>query len=739
MASVGTVNSKNNLTGIPDDLAEEILAIHRAYEDEDREERDEKRPLWLKLENYFNGLQNQIYDVVAKDWRILPDENTTETDRHYDKIINIYRAHAEAIIAALSVRMPSAVFYPEDADTYEDVQTAKACVKIKELIERHNTGKLLFIKALMILFNQGVVAAYIYNRKSTSYGNFSKAKYGGNIEVSVITLNCKECGSNLDTIEFKGDEAKRVPDKSVECPICGYNGIPEKEETTEDRLQIIGYTNEPKTRTKIDIFSPLYVHMPFYARNQELIPSLSLEFEQHYSLVKSIYPKLVKENDVTRGQIDPQNERGVKLNKNNLVTTKCRWIRPWAYNITDSDRILGSETVNKRLKERFPDGIYCVVIDGQLVEVHNELLDNHWQISEHPLSNFIHAEPLGKPLAPIQDLQNEVTDLQIETFEHAIPETFADGAVLNFKKYKDSKAAPGMLYQVKAKDDGTRIGDAFHTLKTATLSQETELFSRKLDEKGQFVSGAFPSVFGGANTTGSKTAREYSESRAMALQRLAIQWNVVKFWWANVMGKAVPLYISALKNQGEDEKFTIRDPKSPTNFINQIIQQSEITGRIGRVEADADEELPQSPAQLKDLIVQLLTLGNDTISEAMFHPENTPFLTKALGAPDFHIPGADSRDKQYAEIAEMLRGVHIEVKDWEDHQVEAETCKSFLIGGTGLALLDINPKGIQLIEEHMMAHLEKMQGPKKEEQPAPQPQPPQPAPGAVNPEMGATV
>lgn len=732
MAQVGTTR-KHGITGLPDELAEEILAIAKAYEDESRVERDEKRPLWLKLENYFNGIQNRFYDITAKDWRILPDTDVTETDRHYDKVINIFRAHGEAIIAALSVRMPSAIFYPEDADVIEDVQTARACIKIKELIERHNDAKLLLIKSLMILFCQGVVCAYIYNRKSASYGTFSRAQYGKNpIEVTTVNLNCQECGSNLDSIEFKGDEKKKVPDVSKTCPICGYEGTPVQEEVTEDRLQITGYSNEPKTRTKIDIFSPLYTHMPFYARNQELIPSLSLEFEQHYSLLKSLYPKLVKFGNITPGRMDPENERGVHLNKSNLVTTKCRWIRPWAYGITDSDR---NNDLTERLRKRFPDGIYCVIIDDQLVECHNEALDDRWQISEHPLSNFIHAEPIGKPLAPIQDLQNEVTDLQIETFEHAIPETFADGQVLNFKKYKESKAAPGMMYQVKKPDDGQPIASGFHTLKTATLSEEAELFSRKLDEKGQFAVGAYPSIYGGGMTSGSKTAREYSESRAMALQRLSIQWNVIKFWWAKTMGKAVPLYISALKAQNEDEKFTIRNPKSPTNFVNQWVKQEELTGKIGRVEADSDEELPQTAGQLKELFVQLMTLKDETIGSAIFHPENTPLLKKALGAPEFHIPGSDSRDKQYSEISQMLQGIHIEVKDWEEHEVEAETCKSFLIGGTGLSLLDTNPQGRQAIEEHMMAHLEKM----KPVEPTPKPNAQPPAPGAANPALGAAV
>jgi len=511
-------------------------------------------------------------------------------------------------------------------------------------------------------------------------------------------LNCAECGSNLEEKVFQNEEKPKVSDDELTCHVCGYKGSPVTEEYDEQIPRIIGSRINPKSRTIIEVFSPLFAHIPFYARQQEHIPYLRLKFEQHFSLIKNIYPKLAKKGITPSTDVDDAEYRGlnVAVNNSNLCTVECLWVRNWGLDI-----VQGKDKDVAKLKKRFPDGMYAVIIDGNLVEVQNEALDDHWEISNSPLSTYIHGEPLGKPLAPIQEINNEVVDLQIETFEHSIPETFARADVLDFKKYGKSKAAPGMIFPIKAPMDGSPLSGAFHSLKTATLSEETETFARRLDEKGQFVSASFPSIYGGPATSGSKTAKEYTESRAMALQRLSIPWNTVKFFWAGLMGKAVPLFIAALKESQQDYKSV---DKTNTGFVNNWITQEDIAGKIGRVEADVDEDMPQSAAQLKDIFVQLMTLKDEHISEAIYHPENTGLLIKALGAPDFYIPGNDERNKQYDEFRALLRGEAVEITEIDNNVIEAEVCDVFLTSATGLMIKKNNPEGWEAIRKHRNEH-----------------------------------
>lgn len=710
MAQVG--KTKDDLVKLDEDLVRLVEEITEEYDREDRPERDRRRPLWLKLESFFHGVQRIYYNTVAKDWRNI---DTSESARHYDKIINIYRAHAESIIAALSVKPPSAIFYPSDADVEEDITTAKACTKIKEDIEKYNQAQMLMIKSLVILFNQGVAAAYVYNRQDSKFGVYSTPKYSKDgMTVYNILQNCPECGSNIEEIQFEKEKGK-VPEETKTCQVCGFTGIPETEEFEEMVPEIIGTTVNAKSKTQIEVFSPLFVYMPFYARRQEHCPYIRLRIEQHYAVLKNLYPKLKKRGFTPTIDHRDGDERGISVgNEGNLCTVDCWWVRPWAYDVVD-----GKDKEIERLKGKFPDGFYAIIIDDVLVEINNESLDNHWSITSNPLSTYIHADPLGKGLAPIQELENEILDLQVETFEHTIPETFARSDVLDFKKYSKSKSQPGMIFPAIPPAEGQSLGESFHSIKTASLSEEADTFMKRLDDKAQFVSSAFPSIYGGPATSGSKTAREYTESRAMALQRLSLPWNVVKYWWADVMGKAVPLYISAMKESGQDEKIVVR---TKTGFLNTWIRQSDVEGNVGAVEADADENLPLTPAQLKDTVLQLLTLKDEFVSAAMMHPNNTPLLTKSLGAPDFYIPGSDSRDKQFAEFGDLLAGIPVEVTDTDEDEIEAEVCQSFINGPTGLMLKKSNAQGMQMIVEHWRAHMDRIAGKI------------QPAPGAVNPE-----
>jgi hypothetical protein len=119
---------------------------------------------WKHCENYFHHIQNTYWSEYANDWRTPeafyknnPDEPQTDVDL---KIINIYRAHAESITAALSVGTPSIRFFPNDADNPADISTSKAKSKIVKMIERQNKAKLLLMRMIYILFNQGMVAVH---------------------------------------------------------------------------------------------------------------------------------------------------------------------------------------------------------------------------------------------------------------------------------------------------------------------------------------------------------------------------------------------------------------------------------------------------------------------------------------------------------------------------------------------------------------------------------------------------
>jgi hypothetical protein len=740
-------------SGYPTDIEDAIVTLNDYFAKEDESVRWQMLAFWKKLENYFSGLQRIFWNYEAEEWGRVESSEIDPTQ--YDKIINIYRAHGEAIIAALSIKLPHVNFYPDDADVTEDIDTAKAYSKVSELVSKHNQGILLFIKALFILFNQGVVAAYIYNRSKSEYGEIDVPDYGEDINVKTHTLSCPVCrgfisqsqekapinapaptvptepqgnvpGSFMQSQPGMGEEAPIAPEgappadinalgggneigmagpepATVPCPNCGAEVEPEDDIVEETIPQIVGYNKHPKSRVTIDVFGPMYAQMPFYARNQEAMPYIRLRFEQHISVLQSIYANL--EDEIPTGTDSQSFDREIRAYNNledaystNLVTTTCAWFRPWSF------KVLNDKELVEKMKSYFPDGVYAVILKDVVAEAHNESLDEHWEISKNPLSNFIHADPLGKPLAPLQEIRNEINDLALETFEHSIPETFADPDVLDFDKYEQSQARPGMKYPAKKPMGGT-ISESFYTDKPASMSDEMTEYRKAIDLDAQFVTGSFPSIYGGPATGGSKTAKEYSESRAMALQRLNTTWTMLKYWWAGIMSKAVPLYVDAMSG---DEKFVKKTGN--TNFVNVWIKQQELTGKVGNVEPEIDEELPQSFAQYKAVLMEILTLNNDQLNSAIFNPQNAPNVTKALGWPEFHIPGADDRDKQFSEIARLLNMEQIEPEiGIDDDAVHAQIIRSWAVSSTGIATKVQNPEGYSNVVAHGLKHIQNMQ------------------------------
>lgn len=183
----------------------------------------------------------------------------------------------------------------------------------------------------------------------------------------------------------------------------------------------------------------------------------------------------------------------------------------------------------------------------------------------------------------------------------------------------------------------------------------------------------------------------------------------------------------------EDEKFVTKDTQG--NFLNVFIRKAETTGKIGNVEIESSDQLPMTWQQKKDVIMQLIEMNNEGIMAQLFAPENRQILKDAIGLNDFYIPGIASREKQLEEITELINSAPIPTgqpemgpdgmpvmdmqsgmpqmamgpsvpidPDIDDHEVEAEICRSYLISDAGRLLKTENPEGYQNLLLHYKEH-----------------------------------
>lgn len=643
-------------------------------------------------ELYWEGIQNIFWDSNKHEWRVASDPTVVQfsDEESNDKVINIYRAYGESVIAALSVGIPKTKFFPADADSIDDIMTAKAFSRIVEKVERDNDAGLLFLRTLFLLWTQGFVGIYNTYQRDPKFGSVTHTEYGTRTHEITETF-CPECGET-------------VQDVNTSCPSCGYQGPMETNTYDGDDEVFVKSVQEiPKGRELMEVYGALNVKMATYVRRPEDSPYILLETEHHISTVLSIYPEL-REKVVT-GTSGPGYDRQARLEGYHgwpggadIITLKRLWLRPQAF------AMLEKEKVDEYLK-MFPQGVYCVFIDNQLVEILPEDPDECWTFYESPLSKTLYGSPIGRPLVQIQDMKNELVTLEFETIEHGIPETFVDPYTVNLNVYGERQPRPGELIPARARP-GMSMDGSFYSTHGATLSKEVQPFEDRIDALGQLVVGATPHIWGGAEEGGSKTAQEYETRKNQALQRLNLIWKIVCIMWGKAHKKAATSYRNNLL---EDEKFV---QKAGSGFTNVWIRLSELQGEVGEIDPETSEQFPMSWPQIRGMLLDLMQMGIPEINTTLFHPENAPLVARYLGADKLYIPGENDRDKQLLEISELMRAqpfgpdMSSIPPDFgvDDDALHIEVCKAWLVSPAGREAKLSNPAGYENVLIHMRQH-----------------------------------
>lgn len=657
-----------------------FLNIAKDYEKEDEFFRSGHLRSLKKKELYWRGEQRIFWNDSDGAWRSANDLTVFEKEEYnlasYDRVINVYRPHGESIIAALSIQTPNVVFFPADADNPQDIMTAKGYSKLSESIQKHNKSALVFIKALHILYNQGPVFFYNFMHTSEAYGM-----------------------RQIPQTEYK------PVTKLILNPQTG-----QMEQKVEVLPHLVGFTEEPKSKPQTAVYGPLNVEVPSHVKMQEDTPYLKLEFEQHISVIRATYHE--KYDELKAETWGSNYEERYARSRNSfddryeLATVKIFWFRPWAM-------ATRSKEDYQRFSSKYPNGARVVIVNRKVLEVTNEALDDHWTISFPIFSETIHAEAMGEPAIEVQELRNDAVNLADQLIRHGVPETYADNEVLDFKAYANSPKAPGQIFPVKPRP-GRSISDGFHTLKTATVSQEVDVYVKRLDQDGQFVTGAFPSIYGGPAQGGSKTAAEYSMSHQQALQRVSTYWKLLCQLWADGHAKAAREYALYLIEHNETDQYV---KKNGNSFVNVWTRHAELEGKVGSVEPEASESLPMSSSQIRDLLMRVIQLQDPVLNGTLYHPENAQMVATALGMPSLYIPGNDDRNKQLVEIqllsqsqpiGEGQPSIPIEF-DVDDDQIHIQVLRAYLVSERGRDLQNSNPAGYTNCLFHLKQHVANMQ------------------------------
>lgn len=703
-----------NNENLPVELQDCLRELIRQKELEDDNVRKQQIRMWKKNDRFWHGIQHIFWSETQQDW-IAPintrwddlTANREEADGpFYDYVTNIYRAHGESIIAALSAQVPAVRFPPDDADNEDDIATARVYSQISDLIQRHNQSKMVMLQALLALWNQGLVFAYHSPKADAKYGKVKIPNYE-------TGMHCESCGYLAhskgfdDSIkegtsvakEVGGDESSDDSDSSSKDKNC-----PECQGPLTETPVLTGFTDAPKTRVLIDIYNPLFVKVPYYSRTQDEFGYLGLSIDQPISLLQELFGNIADEIEAETNMYDiyeklgraPSSYSYAIIDNKNLRTLRRWWFRPHEFNSLGKD--FASEI--KELYKLFPDGCYACFVGDCYAESRNECMDKYWTVGKAGISTYIHSDPMGQPLINEQEKVNVLDNLTLETVEQGISTVFADPAVLDFEDYSRHELRPGMYAAAKARP-GQKLSDGFYEGPKATLSKEVPAYRQQLDHDSQFLVGSFPSIYGGPGEGSSRTAAEYDMSRQMALQRLSITWTMFSHWWARLMEKCVKIYV---ENVVSDEHYVARHKE---NYVNVWIRQSELQGKVGEVEAEAAETFPVTLGQKQSLLFKLIGMNNDMINAALFDVENRKIIADVLAFPELTIPDEAQRTKQMREIQYMIDRKQLLTIEPEidDNDVHLEVIRDFMAGDKGADLKNREPEIYQLLMQHLQLHM----------------------------------
>ncbi len=706
----------------------------------------------------------------------LVDNSSVEDLPRYEFVTNIYQAFGLSLIAVLSQDVPRVRFFPSSAQAEEDVAAAKAATEVSALVERNNRIGNLIVDEAFNLWTDGKVGAYVrFVVDGQRFGFHPETEIGAReVRVGGDCYVCPECGEETEgkenteeekqilrsaqddntkkrqlhetgaTGDANGEDDGNGEERSLvaslprddneqqaqkQKTLCAHCGAVLTEEdfvaaevitvpAAQTRLRV------PNGQEVITIVGGLELKTPPWAGEMHEYPYLQWNMEVHQARLRAAYPHAADKIGPPVASGTQEYERLARLAQSqggplteggdfniNLITFQRTWLRPWAFFALD-DKALRDE-----LLQLFPDGAYVAFAGDAYCESRNENMDDHWRVLHALPGDGSSGRPaLGDSLISVQERFNTLSNLQIETYEYGIPPIYADSEVLDFDSLQSQTAEPGAHYPARAKP-GQSLAAGFFQPEAAQVPPDLAQHAASLmGPVAQFLTGAFPALFGGAMSN-NDTAAGYSMARDQAMGRIGLVWRRMKFFHADIMLLAVDCF---RRNRPNDVEVTLLGAGAA--FESQWIRLADLKGNLFSY-PETDEQYPTLWSQQRAVLLQLLANPDPQLQAVLAHPENMALIKRLIGLEEFVIPDEESRTKQYREIAQMVGEAPVVRRDEgsgvelmlpsvlpdefaDNHAVELEICMRWFSSDAGQVAKIDAPAGYANVRAHAMFHRE---------------------------------
>ena len=679
---------------LPERLQEALRRLVLQYSTESESTRRQEIRRIKQAHQFWRGLHYLWWNEHDQNWHLpfeqkLADNSSIEDLPRYEFVTNIYQAFGLSLVSVLSQDVPRVRFFPSSAQAEEDVAAAKAATEVAGLVERNNRIGNLIVDEAFNLWTDGKVGAYVrFVVDGQRFGfhpeteiSAREVKLGEDMyvcpECSAATPVSRNTGSqpaNLN-LPLRADEESQPRRKDAgalaqnSCDQCGAL-LTEEDFVAAEMVTIPAAQTRlrvPNGQEVITIVGGLELKTPPWAGEMHEYPYVQWNMEVHQARLRAAYPHAAdKIGSPVAGNMQ-EYERLARLAQSqggplteggdfniNLITFQRTWLRPWAFFALD-DKSLRDE-----LLQLFPDGAYVAFAGDAYCESRNENMDDHWRVMHALPGDGSSGRPaLGDALISVQERFNTLSNLQMETYEYGIPPIYADSEVLDFDSLQNQSSEPGVHYPARAKPGQSLAAGFFQPAPAEVPPDLAEHAANLMGPVAQFLTGAFPALFGGAMSN-NDTASGYAMARDQAMGRIGLVWRRMKFFHADVMLLAVDCF---RKNRPHDVEVTLLGAGAA--FESKWIRLADLKGNLFSY-PETDEQYPTLWSQQRAVLLQLLSTPDPQIQSVLAHPENMSLVKRLIGLEEFVIPDEESRTKQYREIAQLVAEspvVHREVVD----------------------------------------------------------------------------
>lgn len=302
----------------------------------------------------------------------------------------------------------------------------------------------------------------------------------------------------------------------------------------------------------------------------------------------------------------------------------------------------------------FPDGIKAIFCGDQYCASESVSMDDEVCVGFPGPGDGMSRPAIGKRMIPLQDCFNDELNLWHEAHDYCVPTLFMYSETGDIEAINEQISQPGNIVPVTSLPPGSsNMAEAFYAAVIEGIPQTLpNLITFIQGPLAQFISGAFPALFGG-DTGDNDTAKGIAIQRDQAMGRMGLSWSSLQQLFACAYTNAVK---SAVKNSDDGTTFTYSIKDMTGQDVTEELTVDDLKGGKATCKADTDASFPESTNSKRQAFQTLMAASerNPILAQVMADPNNQEYGHTVIGLPDLKVPGAESRNKQLIEIRQLL-------------------------------------------------------------------------------------